>query len=208
MKKMIVAAVALAILAGSAWAEDTYPPPWQRSSDPNLRTTFQDWTFSTQTNPTPPDVSVSNPYGTPSATITGGTWTAVHDNHVGVWTLGVVANGYIDVVVPNAPDHRDWVKEVWTQITWAPEPEGTPTVLVDGHTGQLMETTPLPGTTGWYHSTWFTTLPYNPESETIHISGTIDVGEIVVDTRCVPEPATLSMLVLGGLGVITRRKHG
>ena len=50
----------------------------------------------------------------------------------------------------------------------------------------------------------------NPESETI----TIDVAwctvidQIVVDTECiVPEPATLSLLGLGGLAFVIRRRR-
>jgi len=42
--------------------------------------------------------------------------------------------------------------------------------------------------------------------KTVHITGAIDLGEIVVDTQCIPEPTTLSLVALGGLALIRRRK--
>jgi type II secretory pathway component PulL len=51
----------------------------------------------------------------------------------------------------------------------------------------------------------------NPWFETIYMSwpraGTVDVTQVVVDTICMPEPATLAMLAIGfgGLAFLRRR---
>lgn len=194
---IVCASLLVGFLAGSVLADDINPPPWMRG-DP--RTTYQDWTFALTDNPTPPDAGIANPYGIPVATITNGNWEQYYDNHVGVWDLG--ANSYIDVVVDNALDHPEYFKQLWIQMTWQGD---LPSLWVDGLPGQLVETDPL-GLGNWLHSTWLTTLPYNPPFETIHITGTTHLGEVVVDTIC-PEPATLSLLALGGLAMLRRKRR-
>lgn len=197
---LLVSAV-LAFCATLALADDILPPPWTRGGD---RTTYQDWTFATNTNPTGPDLGIANPYGVPTATIVGGTWSQYYDNHVGAWYLGTL--GYIDAPIANAPDHPEWTKKMWIQLTWQ---GATPVVLVDGLTQQVYETDLLPDT-NWYHSTWLCTLPYNPPMETLHITGNTYVGEVVVDTICVPEPSSLLALagsVLGMAGLAWKRRR-
>jgi hypothetical protein len=197
MKRWILVCLLMMIAFGSSgaltWADDLLPPPWTRGSD---RTTYQDWTFSSGVNPIAPDVGIANPYGIPEATVTNGSWTQYFDNHVGVWDLG--SNSFIDVVIPNAPDHPEWTKLLWTQLTWQGD---LPNVSVNGLLGQLVETDPLPDT-NWSHSTWLITLPNNPPTETLHITGTTHLGEIVVDTLCVPEPSTIALLAMGGLSLL------
>ena len=45
-----------------------------------------------------------------------------------------------------------------------------------------------------------------PEFEVIRISGDIYLDEMVIDTYCVPEPASMSLLCLGALALIHKRK--
>jgi hypothetical protein len=200
MKRWILVCLFMMIVFGSSvaltWADDLLPPPWQRGSD---RTTYQDWTFATNGNPLGPDVGIINPYGIPTATISGGTWTQYFDNHVGVWSLG--SDSFIDAPIPNAPDHPDWNKNLWIQLTWQPEQGTVPTILVDNLPVNLYETDQLPNT-NWFHSTYSITLPYNPEKETVHLTGAVHLGEIVVDTQCVPEPSTMVMLAMGVLSLL------
>lgn len=46
----------------------------------------------------------------------------------------------------------------------------------------------------------------NPSSEWITIKGDIDVFRVAIDTRCIPEPATLGLLIGGALMAIRRRR--
>src|ERR1017187_7054737 len=91
MKRYVLGCLAMAVVFGglvaSVRADDLNPPPWARNQ-PN--TTTENWTFSTDANPSAPDVAWYNPNGTPQATITGtgNQWLALYDNHVGVWILG------------------------------------------------------------------------------------------------------------------------
>jgi hypothetical protein len=198
MKRWLLVCMTVAVvfcgLVAPVWADDLLPPPWQRGGD---RTTYQDWTFALSDNPIAPDVGIVNPYGIAEATVVNGNWEQYYDNHVGSWDLG--SNSYIDVVIPNAPDHPEWTKLLWTQITWQGE---LPLVSVDGVLGQLFETDKLLNT-NMYHSSWLITLPYNPPQEIMHITGITHLGEIVVDTKCVPEPSTLVLLAIGAFGVAT-----
>lgn len=63
---------------------------------------------------------------------------------------------------------------------------------------------------GWYTYNWGLTIEPNPEFEDIAITvpwGT-SVDQIVVDSICTtPEPATLSLLAVGGLAILTSNRR-
>jgi hypothetical protein len=198
---LLVGAVLLAFCATLALADDRNPPPWQRGSD---RTTYQRWEFmSADPNPVPDERL--NQYGTPATTVFGHEWYQYYDNRVGVWTL----SGRIDVDIPNVPDHPDWTKLVWVQLTWAAVPAIPPDLIeitVDGYHGQIIES----DVPTWNHTTWLFTLPYNPPWEHLSITGNIYVDELIVDTQCVPEPSSMLALassVLGLAGLAWKRRR-
>jgi hypothetical protein len=58
----------------------------------------------------------------------------------------------------------------------------------------------------WYYSWYKYRLIPNPDAERVAISGSVFVDELVIDTYC-PEPATMALLGLGGLGMLFRRKR-
>ena len=204
MKRLLLVCMSVSLVVGSfavvAPAEDIVPPPWERFGP---RTTYQAWEFSTPDQFPLPD-QMDNPYDDPEMVITpipGGYWLPDYDGRIGVWPL----SGTIDVYIPNAPDHPDWTKRLWVQLTWEELEVGSgiePLVIVDDFfEGQLIETFPI-GTGDWFHSTYLIELPYNPPVEWLFIGGDIMVDELVVDTQCIPEPTTLIIWsLLGGLAV-------
>jgi hypothetical protein len=184
----------------SVKADDIYPPPWQRG-DPG--TTYQAWDFGTSANPSLGD-TVYNPYGTPTATINGGTWSLFYGGHVGIWTLG--ASDSIDLFIPNTPLDTNNIKEVWTQVTWQPDAGPAPVVTVDYGSNSIVSTLQFTAPVGvgeWLQSVYLAELLYNPASENVIITETGDVGQVVIDTICVPEPSSLALLALGAVSLLS-----
>ena len=205
MKRSILASVTVAFVLGgwvaSVKADDLFSPPWLRF-EPD--TTYQAWDFETIANPSGPTGYYYNLYGTPSAVINGGVWSQTYDGHVGIWTLD--PSNSAALFIPNTPyDDTKW-KDVWTQVTWDPDyvNQPAPVVMVNGVASGPITTTQV-GNTSWLLSVYVTHLPFNPSSEEIIITdvGTYDLGQVVVDTQCVPEPSSLALLALGAMSLLS-----
>jgi hypothetical protein len=66
---------------------------------------------------------------------------------------------------------------------------------------------PIVGTI-WTQSIYSIVIWPNPREEWIAIKGDILVDKLDIKTTCVPEPATMGLLSLGGLALLrSRRKH-
>jgi hypothetical protein len=179
-------------------------------------TTTQIWYFGTE-DPMPLPDFVDNAYGTPQLKVDPGPggWQG------GAWSL----SGEIDVIIPNYRVLNPY-KEITIRLTWAPGgvdpfmPDQpligvvgldvpADAVPVDEPVMEIVSITndPLAGTP-WVLSTYEIIIRPNPPREWIAIKGDILVDVLDIRTTCVPEPATMGLLSLGGLALLrVRRKH-
>ena len=232
MNRLLILAVICCLgVAQVALADDIRPPQWRGQ----WSTTYQYWNFDTDDNgqagglpPAGPGPLIEVPWTPgylPSTNVvvypSPPVWYATDPIHgsdrTGIWPLC----GSIDVTVDNhePPNEFKWV---WVQVTWAieslekpsvplltnldpPADPGYPVTLVDEY----------PHGDGWYTSTYEWRIYPNPVDEHFTIAfeagqgvvgGGILVDQLVIDTWCIPEPATLGLLLCGSLAVLRKRR--
>ena len=205
---LLLAPMLAAILAGPALADDTNPPSWRGTPD----TTFQAWTFPDQNLPHPADPGYFNPNGVPLQDFTLTTpitWLPTAFGRPGVYALG--PGGILHFSLPNDNDPNE-DKIIWAQVTWNTGP-GTEIVSLTPFgppdaTFSNPENTPMEG--GWVHSTFVFNLPVCPAIEFFQIRNNsqdhVFIDQVVIDTKCVPEPASLVALAVG-IGAIVRKRR-
>jgi hypothetical protein len=217
MKTHTIGAILAVLLAGlgplPALAHDLMAPTWRGQEG----TTHQEWRFDTPANPAVPEV-ISNQYGSAVAAISvGGMGSGWLDQlpamgtQTGYWDISG-QGGAIVIDIDNRPVPLAY-KEIWIQVTYYKDLTQAPLVDVPGAArlgGQslLVENAPPIGAWMLDQSIW--RLEPNPPHEQIvilpHGDGSV-IDQIVVDTICAPEPASLAGLVLAGTAVFGPRRR-
>jgi hypothetical protein len=178
-------------------------------------TTFEQWSFSEwDYGPVHPDDGWDNDYGSgPPYLVATGNYRQQVDQHSGIWNLGE-----LDIIIPNNPVAQP-EKEIWLELTWKGAglnflPD-KPLVGVECDYEdqqiipqiQINQDPPATGTDGWKTTLYKIQIWPNPSSEWIAIKGDIFADKVVIDTFCkIPEPGVLSLLGLGALFGLKRKR--
>lgn len=231
MRMILSVLCVLALSASVATADNLYPPDWY--DDGNPTNTYQAWEFCDEATWGDPAIA-DNPFGEPCASATEGVVWLAQWNYEDVYgpRQGVLIadspGDMLQVFIPNSEDLTQ-IKEVQIQLTLATLNQNfiynvsggfdvqycTPGITADVQQVGEPQLTQLGD--GWYHvvDTW--TIEPQPECEwywvKLNDSGNewpdgnpLVVDEIVVHTRCVPEPSTLWLLGAGALGLLVWRR--
>jgi hypothetical protein len=198
-------------LAGVAIADTA--PSWR--GDPG--TTFQQWDF-TGNSLTPAPNLLTNSYGTPTATINynppfGTGWyntLAGYGSQVGFWDI---ANGSIGLNIPSVAVPAFYLQiqlqvVYWRDISQAPTFSLLPSGVQIGSTITTLFEDPA-GIGAWYSDLVVWEVTPGPSDQFITILGDPTfgsvIGQVIVDTRPVPEPAAGVLMLLGVAGLLWRR---
>jgi len=224
--RVSVLVVTVAVLWAAFASADYYDPPEGWSDNPYF--THQQWEFSTSQNPSAPEPGYENPNGEPSAYVYGDAiWiydpsAYVPTDRRGMWVVGgfdVGTSASVDLTIPNAPLLPE--KLVWLQITYfltgapgasysaelVPSGDESVSVVPDSEVAYA-----VPGESGWFYYEKMWSIQPQPTEEVITATINLPAGavfamdEAVVDTICIPEPATLGLLALGGVVALRRKR--
>jgi hypothetical protein len=162
-------------------------------------------------DPQPPDVVPhwNNEFETPLLSVYGSEWSDTVDGHQGSWKFMGFGSGAV-VDIPNNEEPRP-VKEIWVELTWKaagisnfiPD-QPIVGVWADHFEKELMDEKQIDN--NWMASLYKITIWPNPPGEWITINGDIRLDQVIVDTYCMPEPATFGLLIGGALMAFRRRR--
>jgi hypothetical protein len=189
-------------------------PSW--SGQPG--TTHQQWTFDDADNPATPE-DCQNDYGMPVADITLGDFASGWMNdamgfgtQTGIWDLGDAGTIVLDI--DNQPLAGPY-KEIWVQVTYfedslipAPAIDVPGATLLAQETEIILVEATQPFGDWLMQKTVWQITP-NPAFEQVMITAeaglTAMIDQVTVDTICVPEPASMVILMFGASALVLRR---
>jgi hypothetical protein len=209
---VVVLSCVLGFVAPTAARGELVDPPWPRGA---AGSTYQRWEFGTPEDEPPPEADAITPYGDPSLKVNGHEWIDMDPSlgtRQGIWAL----SGEIDVFLYNSSIPRPR-KEVLIQIVWTPEDpaQGSPAlpfqpiVGVASNPPALVVIEPPVDhvlADGWFRRDVWIRMEPNPHMEWITIKGNVLVDRLVIDTICIPEPASIALLSLGFVPLAIRRR--
>ena len=226
ISKITTSFVILVIAAESLWAGCVYPPAWRTKDckgNPSGKppTTYQRWDFTNSANPAlPSDVhnSYQTPYKQVQANIVGDPletwgWYSSYNGRSGVWhgnnlemTLQI-PNRYID---PRTPCYSTTYKEIYLEMIYQGIPREPTIAALPENTVERICQTIITEQDGWKRLIQCWRVRPNPYEEFICVGlggtgGSID--RITVDTKCIPEPATILLLTLGGVMTALKKRR-
>jgi hypothetical protein len=204
-----------ALLATNAIADDFAPPPWVRGSP---LTTAAEWEFLTDANShTGPDgntvATVEGGFGTPTVSIYGGglgvipIWSLGDGD--GQWAGAPTDTIFMGFEIGNWADTEP-VKYMRIQVTYSGAIPSISSISAIHQTAPSVTVVPSGITPFSPTEILFEYEMYpNPFFEVFELTipGGGSVDQIVVDTISMPEPATMSMLTLGGLAILRRPRR-
>ena len=202
--------VVVILIVGPVMALE-YVPTWAGQAN----TTYQKWTFGNGANPIGAD-DADNPYGLSQVTVTpapGGSWIPIDQGELGVWPL----SGHFTCPIFNIAvmDKELLIGGRWRPIDpepgdpWMPRPIfhiGLDDGPLELHTADLVYNDQV--SAQWYDVAFKVTIdsavPFS--KETIKVAGDFNMSTLRIDTLAIPEPVTMSLLALGGLALLRRRR--
>jgi hypothetical protein len=134
-------------------------------------------------------------------------WFSTLDGATGVWGL----SGHISAIIPNTSvTGAGTSKLIQVQLAWESETaeQSVPTVYVNAE-GICYDVSIANEEiiNGWTYTTYFVELATNPIIENIEINGKIYVDSLIIDTICIPEPATLGIMGIGAIVLYLLRER-
>jgi len=171
--------------------------------------TYEEWSFSTWNyGPVTPDTGWDNDFGTPQLVVsTASQWSSSVGEHDGVWTL----SGEMDFIIPNYPDTTRSEKEILVEVTWKGAglsylPDKPLLGIECDYDEVVITRTDTVLSDGWTTTLFKLSVYPNPSTEWIVLKGDIMVDSVIINTICIPEPATLGLLIGGAFMAIRRSR--